>query len=282
MANLSDKAMLVRLSISQWTARKYDKRVSAKVAEEYQTGADVGRYNKVLVAEESIKRIGKTATDARTYHYHQTLPWGDDGSRMLPAANYLPYTQRMQEYRQAFEREVVSFIDAYPDLVDDARARLNGMFNAADYPTPGEIGRRYGFDVGVMPLPAAGDFRVNLQAQEVDAIRQDIETRTQQAQAQALRDLWDRLHSAVSAMAGRLSDPDAIFRDSLVGNLVDLCQLLPRLNVFGDSHLETMRQEVESKLCGYKPQDLRDNPTARQQVAKSADDLLGKLEGYTG
>ena len=43
-ANLNENAMLVRLSISQWTARKFDKTVSAKAAEQYH--ADVNGEEK--------------------------------------------------------------------------------------------------------------------------------------------------------------------------------------------------------------------------------------------
>jgi hypothetical protein len=41
--NLSDRALLVQLSISQWTARKYDKTATRKVAEEFHNFGDQGR-----------------------------------------------------------------------------------------------------------------------------------------------------------------------------------------------------------------------------------------------
>lgn len=280
--SLSEKAMLVRLSISQWTGRKYDKTVSEHVAQEYQTDLAAGRYNKVLVAENAIKAIAKIATECRTFHYNNTLPWSDSGDRMLPSANYLPYTQKVQEFKQKFESAAADFIDAYPVLVQDAKARLNGMFNPSDYPSIDKIAGKYGFDVGVMPLPDSADFRVSLLDSEVANIRQQIENRTMQAQNLALQDLWNRLHDAVSHMADKLSDKDSIFRDSLTQNLIDLCELLPRLNVFNDSNLENMRQAIEQRLCGTKPQELRDNPAARKAIAKDAEEILNRMAGYCG
>jgi hypothetical protein len=279
---LSDKAMLVRLSISQWTGRKYDKAVSAKVASDYQTTADAGRYNKVLIAEQAIKAIAKVANDARSFHYQNTLPWNDNGDRILPAANYLTYTQKVQEFRVSFESSVNEFTSNYPLLVADAKLRLNGMFNPADYPDAGRILEKYGFDASFMPLPDAADFRVSLQQSELDAIKQDIESRTRQAAEKAMQDLWNRLHEAVSHMADKLKTSDAVFRDSLVTNLVELCELLPKLNIANDPNLEKMRQAVESKLCNVTPQQLRDNPTARKQTAKTADDILSAMAGYIG
>lgn len=277
---LSNKAMLVRLSISQWTARKYDKTVTNKVARDYGTNPDAGRYNKVLIAQDAIKTITKAANEARTYHYANTALWLDNGYQMLPADHYLKYTEKMREFKSAFDAAVSDFIDAYPDYVDDAKKRLNGMFNAADYPTLSQLRRRYAFDVEVMPLPTRDDFRVSLQASEVEAIQADIEARTKTAMQASLQDLWSRLYGAVSHIAERLSSPDAIFRDSLIGNVAELCGLLPVLNVLNDPNLETMRQTIETKLAGYDPQVLRDSKAARSVAASEAQAILNAMKGY--
>lgn len=279
---ISERAMLVKLSIAQWTARKYDKEISAKVATDYQTSSDVGRYNKVLIAEEAIKRIAQKATEARTYHYTNTLPWLDDGQRILPAANYMEYMQSMQRFRLDFETAVSEFVDSYSAYVDEARIRLNGMFKESDYPGLSELAGKYSYDIAVLPMPVSSDFRVDLGTAQTAAIREDIERRANQATEDAMKDLWNRLHETVSKMAEKLADEKGIFRDSLVGNAVELCSLLPRLNITGDSRLETMRQEVERKLCSASAQELRDNPTVRADVAKNASELLDAMAGYTG
>jgi hypothetical protein len=254
------------------------------VARDYLTPEVAGRYNKVLIAEEAIRTIGRVANDARTYHYANTLPWNDSGDRILPAANYLPYTARMQEYRIDFERTVVEFVAAYPSLVDEARVRLNGMFRAEDYPPAAEIGNRYAFVVAVAPIPDADAVtRIeSISATAMDSIKADLESAYQERQKAANADLWQRLHDGVSHMADKLSHADAIFRDTLTGNLVELCELLPRLNMFGDPNLEAMRQEVQNRLCTVTPQTLRDNPTVRAKTAAEAEEVLKRMAGYCG
>jgi hypothetical protein len=277
---LTNKAMLVRLSISQWTAKKYDKKVSKEVAAQYGTAQDRGRYNKVLVAKAELERISKAAGAARTFHYQQTLPWSDDGARILPSANYLHYTQEMRELHSEFEKAVSTFIDNYPSLVADARWQLNGLFNQEDYPPEHRIGRKFAIAVTVDPLPAAADFRVDLQGDEVARIKADIEARSKQATTAAMADLWTRLHDVVSKMAERLGTKDAIFRDSLVENVNELVDLLPRLNLTGDARLDAMRQEVVHKLTRYDAQTLRDSTVARTETARAAEDILQAMSGY--
>ncbi len=278
---LSEKAMLVKLSITKWSARKYDRKISREVADKYGTDQDRGRYNKVLVAHEHLQAIQKAESAARTFNYENTLPWKDDGARILPSNNYMDYTGEIRALKSQFESQVRDFIQIYPALVDQARLDLNGLFDPADYPDPTTIGRKFAFEVEVDPLPTAADFRVTLQAGEVDRIKAEIAGRLKEAQAEAMADLFNRLHEVVKHMAGKLSDKEAIFRDSLITNIQDLVDLLPRLNLTGDPHLETLRREVEAKLLGYEPDTLRKNPFARQETAQAASDILTAMAGYT-
>ena len=280
--NLSNKAMLVRLAIRQWSVRKYDRNVTQKIANDYQTTVDSGRYTKVLLAVNAIRKMSKIANEVRSYHYERTLPWYDWGPRLLPAANYLEYTQKIQFYKTEFEKAVNEFVQNYQTYIDEAKNRLNGMFNQSDYPDPAAISSFYGFKVSVDPLPDKDDFRVSLGESEVAAIQADIETRTREAQAAGMRELWTRLHDAVNSMVERLSDDKAIFRDSLVGNLSEIVALLPKMNVMEDADLEAMRRDVEKRLCGYKPDQLRTDKHSRREAAKAAKAILDNMAGYMG
>lgn len=280
--NLSNKAMLVRLAISQWSSRKYDRKVSEKVSKDYNAASDSGRYTKSLLVKNAICNVSRIANEVRSYHYENTLPWYDWGPRLLPAANYLEYTRKIQYFKTEFEKAVSEFTQNYPSYVAEAQQRLNGLFNPADYPSPSAISSYYKFGLSVDPLPDKDDFRVTLSSTEVTAIKADIEARTKDAQAAAMQDLWNRLHEAVKNMVTRLSDEKSTFRDSLIGNISDLVSLLPRLNVTEDPNLEAMRQDVERRLCSYLPQQLRENKSRRREAAKAARSILDNMAGYMG
>ena len=280
-ANLSEKAMLAKLSISKWSARKHDKGVSAEVARTHGTAQDRGRYNKVLVAQEALKAIQQAESTARTFHYTQTLPWKDDGARILPSLNYLTYTAEIRRLKAEFEAAVNDFLYSYLDLVGQARLDLNGLFNHEDYPTADRIGRKFSFEVEIDPLPTAADFRVNLQGDEVGRIQAEIEGRLKAAQNTAMSDLFTRLYEVVKHAAEKLTDKTAIFRDSLITNIQDLVDLLPRLNLTDDPQLEALRLDVSNKLLGYEPDTLRKDQFARMETAQAAQDILGAMAGYT-
>lgn len=281
---LNTRAMLVSLNISLWTARKLDRKVTAEVNSLHAASADAGRYNKHLLPGDakSLETVRKLAQGARDTYYTQTLPWSADGARILPAAMFMEFSATMRNAAQAFNQARDEFLADYPTLKANARILLNGMFKEEDYPTPADIARKFGFALNFSPVPDAGDFRVAIADDQAEAIRRQIEATAQEAEARAMRDLWQRLHDATAAMVDRLSTPDAIFRDSLIGNMRELLDILPRLNVAQDPALAAMADEAERKLAAYHPQDLRDDKATRAMVAADAAAIMARMSDYMG
>jgi hypothetical protein len=181
-----------------------------------------------------------------------------------------------------FDNQVKKFLDVYPSLITEAEYKLNKMFNRADYPDVHQIQQRFSFATEITPVPSGADFRVDLAQDEVNAIQHQIEKQTRQAQADAMNDLWNRLYDVVHKMAGKLGEKDVIFRDSLVGNIKDLTDLLPNLNVTDDPDLERLRKEVASKLCKHTPGILRHDKNIKAEIAYDANAILESMGNYMG
>lgn len=271
---LHHSAMLAALNISQWTARKYDKKVSGEV-ERSHNAKDAGRFNKILVAKESLESITKIATAARTYHYKLTLPWGDNGERLLPATLFEEYTKSLQGYRVEFEARVRDFVRDYPQLKQDALQRLGSMYDAMDYPPVTDIVGRFDMRVDFSPVPVANDFRVNLNEQYVDSIKSEIEARMVDRQREAMKHCWQRVREVVSHIHERLADKDKTFRDSLIVNARELLDILPALNITNDLELARAAEEVRTLLVA--PERLRQDETLRSDVAERAAAILAKF-----
>lgn len=277
---INERAMIVVLSIGQWTARKTDKKATKEVTDNHGTTEDWGKFNKTLLARDATESLSKIATEARSFHYENSLPWDDRGGRILPSAHYMEYTAAMRQYKERFFTEVSKVLDNYNALKDQARQNLNGLFREDDYPTLEKVQRKYTFEVEVQPIPTGNDFRCELDTDQVNAIQKQIEERVQTTTRAAMRDLWQRLFDAVSHMADRLSTKDAIFRDSLLGNVADLCALLPKLNFANDPNLEAMRAEIESKLTTTTAGTLRNNDLMREKTAADARAIIDKMSAF--
>jgi len=280
--NITEKAMLVRLSISQWTARRFDLKATNHVISDFGAKRDSGRFNKMLVDLDAVKIYQKAANEARTFHYDNTLPWGDDDSRILPAKNYIPYTKKMRKLKDSFEKSVDDFVSLYPGLIERAENNLNGLFNAKDYPSAADLDYKFRFSVNVSPVPDSGDFRVSLSDDEVDQIKSDIEARVRESVAAAMKDAWERLFKVLKHMVDKLRDQKAIFRDSLVKNIQELCDILPRLNLTDDKDLKKFIRETKQIISGLDPEILRKHELDRKVAADQADGILKKMAAYMG
>lgn len=280
--NINEKAMLVRLNISQWTARRFDFKATRKLIEDHGAKADSGRFNKLLVDNIEVKKYQHAANEARIFHYENTLPWGDDNSRILPADNYLKYTSKMRELKSKFEKAANDFIEEYPSLIQKAENDLSTLFKSSDYPAPHELTGKFAFDVSVVPVPTANDFRVSLSNDDLTRIKADIEGRVKDSVASAMSEAWKRLFTAVRNMAVKLSDDDAVFRNSLIGNIAELCDLLPRLNLTNDTKLAEIIEDARKALVPLDPKDLRDKQIDRKKATIKAQTVLKKMTAYMG
>jgi hypothetical protein len=191
----------------------------------------------------------------------------------------------MREAEARWAPEVEKFLRAWPDHVEDARQALNGMFDEADYPTVSQLRKKFEFRRGVRPLPVADDFRVNISADTLALEKRRIQEATDAAVAAAMRDPFERIKEVVSKMAERLAayDPnnpkEAPFRDSLVGNVSDLLEVLPGLNLTGDPALTAFISDLRA-LTLRPAQVLRDDMFARDEVRKLAEDMLSQVNDF--
>jgi hypothetical protein len=284
--SLSSRAMLCSLSISTWSARKHDPDASEEIAARHGAQADAGRYHKVLLPKKALAELQKIVSDARQEHYFITLPWDDNGYRVLPAAVYMDHVRKMHAHSEQFSAAVDDLSRQFRDLVDQARTRLGGLFREEDYPLLDELRSKFAFETKVLPLPDAGDFRVALGDEEKQRIKRQITAAVEASLHVGSRELWHRLYEAVQHMADRLAaykvtdeGVEHPFRDTVVTNLVKLTDVLPKLNVTNDPELERLSDQVRASLL-IDPKELRQSDSVRTETAKAAADIASRMAGY--
>ena len=278
--NNTINACICELNISVWTARKHDKAASREV--KFDKGAhsdDAARVNKNLMAGmANLKKVTDFVASTRSNFYTMTLPWSDSGQRLIPMAQFFELKKWINTQEIEFNSIVSEFLQEYPTLISAQAFQLGALFNRNEYPSVDEIRHKFGFRVGFLPLPQAGDFRVDATTEVINEMeeqyKETLNTRIQQVN----EDLWERLHSTIKHMADRMGvgadGKKNIFRDSMVDNAVDLCDLLKRLNITNDQKLEKARASLESALLGVDATELRKDG-AREEMAIKLDSILG-------
>lgn len=283
--------LLATLSMSAWSAKKYDRKISQKVAAEHGATENVGRYNKNLMPIEAstYRACHDLRSEARAFFNNETLPWLDmDGTRIVASTNFLNLSEGMRERRLKIENADKLFLDEAPTLFERARFCLNGMWKAEDYPTGKKLSKKFSFALKFFPMPDAADFRVK---ELTDEVKQQAAADIQQGIEGAIGDLWDRLDQVVTHMASRLANKKMCdckackgrefktdeFHDTLVENVRNVCDIIPRLNFTGDPKLEECRKQILAGLAQFEPQQLRDSQSLRETIAERAEQIQKEM-----
>jgi hypothetical protein len=276
---ITERAMLAAVHISIWTAMKHDRKVSHDVATQNGAPVGAGRYNKQLLrGAERLEDLRTLAGQIRQYFYKITLPWSDEGYRLLPAHFYFDLTARMREYEQTFSRQVEDFLAVYPSYIEQVRPELNGLFREEDYPKPDALRKKFGLKLEVLPIPSGDDFRVTMSAEEQARVAREIDENVRQSLQKGTADLWNRLKDVVGHLADRLNEPESRFHVSLVTNVFDLVDLLPQLNVGQDQELNRFAAAIRNRLCSHPAHELKKNDSLRMTTATDAATLLNEMD----
>lgn len=282
--SISSSALLVELNISVWPASKLDREITDKVNSDAGAVRGASQTKKNLFAGTSLRKdIADFAARVRLYHNRHTLPWADKGERMLPTALFLDYKQTINGYERTFGMMCDNFFIEYPRLVAEAPTALKGLYKAEDYPEIEEVKQKFGFKRTVKPVPEAGDFRLDIPAEDLEEMRSTFIDQQDKKLADAMREPWERLHKTLVGMSEKLTDVEGDdgkkrYHDTLITNPLELCELLTKLNVTNDPKLEEARRQVELTMLGANIESIKEDAHTRNELKSKVDNILKRFE----
>jgi len=284
---LSEKALLVRLSVKHPSFAKTDKAVSLEVADSKNANKKAVKVIKTTIDTTHQAYKGVKTARGKLYNLFasETAPWSEDGWYIIKAQGYDRFTEAMREARDSFDVAVADFLKVYPELVDQAPDRLGGLYDASLFPSVEDCKELFYVDIEVRPVPEAGDFRVAMSADDKQKIATQIQRKNDQRVKEVTTDLFDRTHDVVSNMVQRLEafDPDkkgAKLYGSLVDNVRDIAELLPSLNVGDDPRLERLAKEIGLRLTEADTATLKKDEGKRKQVADHAREIMNQIDDF--
>ena len=278
---LKDKSILVNLSIHKFGTTRTDTRVTAEVLYNKSACGDSGSWKTKLLPKDCTKAIDQIDNSIRKHHRLNTLPWSDKGSRILPSKNFDKYMSTLRSLHRERDELVEAFKRMYPTYLADAQRRQGALYNPDHYPSAEDAAAHFELKVSASPIPDSDDFRVALGSEaELEQIKADLDAEIKAAESNATVELFQRLCEPLAKIVERLSDPEAKFKDSLVGNLNDIVELVPHLNVTDNTKLLKIVGSIKQQLSYYTPDALRSSPTDRSQAAAKAQNILDQAQAW--
>lgn len=278
--SITNECMVVNLQVGLWLGYRLDKAASLAVTEQAHADQDAARVNKHLVPKETLKPIITAAGAVRTHFYAKTLPWKDNGDRLLTRKMYTKFIEEHSKLVAEFDKAVDDFIThSYLKARDQAEFRMGDLFNPADYPSSSSLRSKFYITLDIDAVTELNDFRVQLDNKELEHIKAQMTRAVEARVGKAMADVWQRLADTVKHFGSKMAD-DEIFRDSTVRNLEEIVDLLPDLNITNDPNLEAVRQDIKNSLVGYEPKELRKDKAVRATVASEAQRIMDTMSGF--
>lgn len=280
---LQSSSMILRLSISMYTGRKADRKTKDEVisGKGAKSRGAASVYKSLFAGDEDLEGVATYAAQARKRIASLTVPWGDNGDRLVSTKSFFDISKELSSMRDEFERRVNQFATNYHNKISNAAFALGDLFDRKEYPDPSEITHRFGFTYSFEPVPDSGDFRVDLQNDALDSLRQQYSKAAQTRLDNAMQDVWSRVMEETTRLRDKMILPEVgnrprIFESTLDG-FKELIGSLEALNITNDPKLEQTRVALKNALDPVDIASLRDSNSVRTAVKTNMQNILDKF-----
>lgn len=283
VAKLSSSAVIANLSISCWTGKRQDNKVSQEIDVSKGTSVRAGTYNKDIMANNpELIAINKYASGVRKWFLDTTLPWDRQGGVLVPASQLFDLQTALVKAEQDFHLLVDAFSAVYTTAIQAAQFKLGDLFDADEYPDVATIKDKFNFVYGFSPVPEAGDFRVDIGDEGLRELQKQYEASAERRLADAMQVNWDRLYKSLSTLSRQLhidkdtGDKGKLY-DSTLESALELCDMLKGFNITEDVELELARKQLQQTLQGVDLKELRKDDIVRGHIKEEIDAIIGKF-----
>jgi hypothetical protein len=283
--NLDEKAVLVHVKRRMYSPYKLDTEESkAYGAGNVNKHLFEGRNNRV---KEAISKY----SDVYVYVKDNTVPWST-GVEMLNMMHYMDFTSGLRNLIDEANQAVKDLYNHWDAEVVADLARLAAiaaskgkpnLANPSDYPTADEILTRFSIEVRYQPVPTADGFdpRLGISDDDKATVQQQLDDAGSNATTHVLQQMMEPMRRAVDKLKVNIGNDGAIFRDSLIDNMVDVADRMRRINLSDDPQITESIKDLQSLVSTYanNKEMLRNAPTVRAKAATQIDDLVNKMAG---
>ncbi len=305
---IASAAMIGNLNISSWEARIQDKATKEEVlATKGARSKRAASVSKHLFSEcPALDAIKALRGEAYLWFRKETMPWDDNGGRLITTKRYLQTMDQAAKYEQRFNALVNAFLGVYQTEISKQAFENGALFDRSEYPSEDEVRAKFRFALNVSPVPTSGDFRVDIGHEAAKQLAEQYERLAAERMSAALAEPWQRIKEQVLWVKERMEavlayDPDAVeeqpvtdpdgkvidikitkkrrpkLYDSMLENGLELCKTLSDFNITNDPRLEEARRELETALTRVDMDSLKESPELQKATKTAMENILDKF-----
>jgi hypothetical protein len=273
----------MRVSFTWFGVRKaLSEEQKARAADAFGAEGDFLSAGKKLIDTRDPAFRAVTSVRHRTTSYFKakSLSFPEPGIRLVRQDDLEAISNEMNRFQGELTDTVAALDERFDALKSAARERLGRLYSVSDYPEA-LIGL---FDVAwdfpsVEPPSYLRDLSPDLYRQECERVQARFDEAVQLAEAAFLDELARLVEHLTERLSGQDDGRPKVFRDSAVENLSGFFERFRQLNIRSNPQLDELVADAQRVVRGVEPQQLRDNPALRQQVATQLAGVQSVVDG---
>lgn len=193
------------------------------------------------------------------------------------------YKQKMRELTAKAEEAVKDLVKHWDEEVTKDLERIRNinpdLAKPEDYPSSLTIKMAYDATVTFMPVPDEEDFRVGMEAEDIQRLRDAAAEAEQNATAHVVNSLLEPLRAAAEKLKTEIGEDGSVFRNSLTENIVEVATRMKAVNLSTDPKVAKMIDYVLElgKHADQKKDSLRSSPEFREKAATKIEDTVANI-----
>ena len=287
VTKLSDKAMLVKLTIKRAALTKRDQFLTDKIQAQ-EGDASLTVLTKLFRDKASpINQIMAAVNEVYAYHRKHTLPYVDAGPRILPSDTYMDYTQDMKHLITKVDNLLNTYMPHYDQLVRDDVMYRNaghaaGRASVDDYPTAEKFAEAMSVEYRFNPMPDSRHFLFDLSDEDMAAFDQAEQEAAATANADTVARMLKPLHSLVERLKEYQGSKKERFHNSLIQNVIEGCDLAQRLAI---NPTQELTNEINSlrdaaQACLADVEIIKGSANARAAAKAKLEEVAKRMSAF--
>ncbi len=228
---------------------------------------------------EAFRAVTAVRSQIISYWKGMSLPYPENGVRLVPQDDVDPFNSRMTDLRQELLTAVENLDEHFEQLKLAARDRLGRLFNPNDYPPTlrGLFGVEFDFP-SVEPPEYLLRLNPRLYQQERQRIAQRFDEAVQLAEQAFVAEFGKLVSHLIERLTADPSGEKKIFRDSAVKNLNQFFERFRGLNVRSNGDLDRLVDTAQRTLAGVDPTVVRNNESLRDHLTSQLSAVQAHLD----
>lgn len=227
----------------------------------------------------AVRSLTKIKADAVNRWKQSTLPYVEDGVRLLPRTELGAFDAFMNEKRNELECAALELQLHFEDIKAEARNKLGVLFNPNDYPP--DVASKFKVEWDYPPLDPPNYLASTspaLYEQEQEKLRQRFVEAAELAEEAFITEFANLTEHLADRLTPEADGSQKIFHASAVENLREFFDRFSKLNLTGNERIEELVATARKAVSGVSPKQIRSAEALRAQIRSSMQGLTARLD----